>query len=113
MDEISTLGRTTIAEISGKESRRIEFDASAYVSPPESIEPLLGGDAAQNAKILLSLLSGETHGPARDIVRINAAGALQAAGAACDWDEALSRSSESIDSGAAMGVLARMQRLSA
>ncbi|MFM8682563.1 MAG: anthranilate phosphoribosyltransferase, partial [Chthoniobacterales bacterium] len=63
--------------------------------------------------ILVALLSGETQGPARDIVLINAAGALQAAGVAEGWDEALSRAAESIDSGAAMRVLTGMRRLSA
>jgi len=113
MDEISTLGPTTIAETSGSGSRQGEFDASAYVTPPESTEPLLGGDAAENARILLALLSGEKRGPARDIVLINAAGALQAAGANQGWDAALACAAESIDSGAAMRVLTAMRRLSA
>jgi anthranilate phosphoribosyltransferase len=113
MDEISTLGPTTIAETSGGKVRQTEFDASGYVSPPESVEPLLGGDAAQNAKILLSLLAGESKGPARDIVLINAAAALQAADTAVGWDEALAKAAESIDSGAANRVLSEMRRLSA
>ena len=113
MDEISTLGPTTIAEISGGEVREAEFDAAKYVPQPDSYDALLGGDASENARILVALLSGETQGPARDIVLINAAGALQAAGAAEGWDEALSRAAESIDSGAAMRVLAGMRRLSA
>ena len=113
MDEISTLGPTTIAETSDGKVRQTEFDASGYVSPPESVEPLLGGGAAQNAKILLSLLAGETKGPARDIVLINAAAALQAANAARGWDEALAKAAESIDSGAANRVLSEMRRLSA
>lgn len=113
MDEISTLGPTTIAEIAGGAIRQEEFDASQHVSRPESARDLLGGDASENAAILLSLLSGETKGPARDIVLVNAAGALQAAGAAEGWEEALSRAAESVDTGAAMRVLAEMRRLSA
>ena len=62
---------------------------------------------------MLSLLAGETQGPARDIVLINAAGALQAADAAVGWDEALAKAAESIDSGAANRVLSEMRRLSA
>jgi len=113
MDEISTLGPTTIAEISGGEMRQVEFDAARYVPRPENADALLGGDASENAQILLSLLSGESKGAARDIVLINAAGALQAAGAAEGWEEALSRAAESIDTGAALRVLAGMRRLSA
>lgn len=77
------------------------------------MDALRGGDAAENAKILLSILGGEQRGPARDIVLLNAAGALQVAGAAEDWAGAIARAEESIDSGAAMQALVKMRRLSA
>lgn len=113
MDEISTLAPTSIMEISGGGSRRREFDSSEYVPRPSSPEALRGGDAAANAKMLLSLLRGETRGAARDIVLLNAAGALQVAGVAATWPEAIARAEESIDSGAAMSALESMRRLAA
>jgi len=111
MDEISTLGTTTIAEVSGTEVSLSEFDASRFVDRPGSMENLLGGDADHNAGILRSILSGEARGPARDIVLLNAAGALQAARAATGWEEALARAAESLDSGAAQRVLDAMRRI--
>lgn len=113
VDEISTLGTTTIAEVSGGVVREWEFDASTFCERPESPACLLGGDAAQNAEILWSILSGELRGPARDIVLLNAAGALQAAEAVTGWDDALALAAESVDSGAAHRVLSEMRRLAA
>jgi anthranilate phosphoribosyltransferase len=46
-------------------------------------------------------------GPARDIVCVNAAAALSAAGLADDIEDGLQRAAESIDSGKAAGVLER------
>jgi anthranilate phosphoribosyltransferase len=112
MDEISTLGPTTISEVSATGSRQTEFDASAFFPRPAGVEELRGGDAGENADILLSILSGARRGAARDIVLLNAAGALQAAGAAAGWEESLASAAESVDSGAAMGVLTAMRRVS-
>lgn len=113
MDEISTLGPTTIAELSAGGSRQSEFDASKFFARPENIGHMRGGDAKENAQKLVSLLSGELHGPARDIVVLNAAAALQVAAAAPDWPSSIQKAEDSIDSGAARHVLAEMRRLSA
>ena len=113
MDEVSTMGTTIIAEASVEGSRRSEFSAAAFFPRPRNLEELRGGDAGENAKILLSILGGEARGPARDIAVLNAAAALQAGAAAESWEEGIERAEESIDSGAAMRVLRTMQRLSA
>lgn len=113
MDEISTLGPTTIADASADNRSAIEFDASQFFPRPTALDELRGGDAVQNARMLVSILSGEKRGPARDIVVLNAAGALQAAGVAAGWEAAIDKARESIDSGAAARVLAEMRRLSA
>jgi anthranilate phosphoribosyltransferase len=54
----------------------------------------------ENAKIVRSLLDGE-RGARRDIVLINAGGALWVAGAAENLEEGMELARESIDSGAA------------
>lgn len=113
MDEISTLGVTKVAETSRDNSRVFEFDASEFFPRPESVEQLRGGDAEENARILLSILAGERRGPARDIVVLNAAAALLVAEAAQDWAVALRQAEESIDSGSARRVLDNMRRIAA
>lgn len=111
MDEISTLGPTSIMEISAGAAQHREFDARDFFSRPPGPEALRGGDAKGNAQLLLSLLAGETRGAMRDIVLLNAAGALQAAGAADSWPEAIACAAESLDSGAARSVLDTMRRI--
>lgn len=101
MDEISTLGPTTVADTGG-EGR--EFQPSDFRVPVPGIEELRGGDAAKNASILLSILDGAT-GPRRDIVVANAAAAILVCGLAADLDEGMQRARESIDSGRARAVL--------
>ena len=70
-----------------------------------------GGDAEQNRAIAESILGGE-RGPARDIVLMNAALALVAAGVAVDFREGVMRAEESIDSGAARGKLDSLREIS-
>jgi anthranilate phosphoribosyltransferase len=77
------------------------------------LDDLLGGDAEENAVIVEKILSGSDHGPRRDIVLVNAAAAIQVANLASDWTDALTKASDSIDTGAAQAVLERMRQVSA
>ncbi|MGE4605799.1 MAG: anthranilate phosphoribosyltransferase, partial [Myxococcota bacterium] len=79
-----------------------EFDL-----PPPLAGALRGGDAKENAQIILSLLGGET-GARRDIVLLNAAGALWVAGVAESLAEGIELARHSIDSGAARNRLDRL-----
>lgn len=106
MDEISTLGPTKIMETGG-EAREVQ-PADLGVLPAR-LEDLRGGDAAENAALLLDILDG-TAGPARDIAVVNAAAALVVCGLAAGWDEGMQRARESIDSGCARAVLEAMRR---
>lgn len=72
--------------------------------PPASMADLKGGDAAFNAKVIRSVLEGET-GARRDIGVLNAAAALMVAGRVDDLPSGLTLASESIDSGRALAVL--------
>jgi anthranilate phosphoribosyltransferase len=78
---------------------------------------LRGGDVAHNADVVRRVLGGE-RGPVRDAVLLNAAAALAVyEQPAATVEEALptafARAAESIDSGAADGVLARWVEASA
>jgi anthranilate synthase/phosphoribosyltransferase len=113
MDEVSASGPTTIAE----------FDSAAggvrtYEVTPESVglargtlADIAGGDAAENAAIVHGILAGET-GPRRDVVLMNAAAALLAAGKAVDLAEGVALARESIESGRAIAALDALGDLS-
>lgn len=111
MDEISTLGPTLIAKVSGGKTTRDTVTPADLGVPAAALEALRGGDAPANAQLLSEMLRGERRGAARDIVAVNAAAALIVAGLTDDWAEARERAEESIDSGAAEQVLKRMRRV--
>ena len=74
-----------------------------------SLAALAGGDAADNARIALEILRG-AKGARRDIVLVNAAAGLLAAGRAADLRSALLMAEESIDSRRALRVLEKLQK---
>jgi anthranilate phosphoribosyltransferase len=104
LDEITTTGPTLAFEIrQGAVSRR-ELTPEDFGVPRARIEDLRGGDREVNREIVRSVLGGAA-GPKRDIVLVNAAAALVAAGMAQDFRQGVALAAESIDSGAASGKL--------
>ena len=75
-------------------------------------DALRGGDAAENARWLTRLLTGEEVGPSRETVILNAAAAFYVAGVAADLAEGCARARESLDSGAAGRALALLRETS-
>src|SRR2546425_3729453 len=104
LDEITITGPTRVAE--GREGNLHTYE----VTPEEfgirraRIEDLAGGDAAANAAIIREILSGKKS-PRRDVVLLNTAAALVAAGKADRLADAMAAAAHSIDSGAAAGKL--------
>jgi len=70
---------------------------------------LKGGDCARNCEIARAILAG-ARGPQRDIVLVNAAAALVAAGKVLTFPEGMRAAAASIDSGAAQGKLEALCR---
>ncbi len=67
-------------------------------------EDLSGGDPARNAAITNAVLDGEK-GPRRNVVLLNAAAALVAAGKADDFTGGIDLARKAIDAGAAKAKL--------
>ena len=111
LDEITTTGPTKISEWRDGSVHTYEFDAASIGVPRANPTALKGGDSDENARALRSCLEGGD-GPVRDIVVVNAAGALVASGVAPDMAAAYAHASESVDSGAALGKLDGLIRLS-
>ncbi len=104
MDEISLAGPTTVAEAVDGRVRVYEVQPEDYGFSPAPREALLGGEAAENARILRRVLEGE-RGPCRDIVVLNAAPAIVAGMGASTIQEGLVAAEESLDSGSALAKL--------
>jgi len=110
LDELTTTNTSTLWEIRGGVERRT-FDPTEVGIGRSSAADLRGGSAEDNAKVATRLLDGGD-GPIRDVVCLNAACALVAAGVAGDLREGVARSGEAIDSGRAKKTLERFRDVS-
>jgi len=108
LDEVSISSRTYVVEILGNEIRQFMMTPEDFAIPSARMDAILGGNARENAKIIESIFRGE-RGPKRDVVLLNTAPALVAAGAASTWKEGIRLAAESIDSGAALRKLEELR----
>jgi anthranilate phosphoribosyltransferase len=107
LDEITTTGPTDAWEVrAGKVEHRMLEPADFAVQEASGAD-LQGGDRQQNREIANAVLSG-ARGPQRDIVLVNAAAALVAAGKAETFFEGMALGVVSIDSGAAKAKVAAL-----
>jgi anthranilate phosphoribosyltransferase len=104
LDEISISGETQVAEVKQGVVRRFTVTPEEFGVSRAPLESLRGGSAADNAAIIRRVLDGEA-GPPRDIVVINAAATLVAAGIAADFREAANLAGKTLSSGSAADKL--------
>jgi anthranilate phosphoribosyltransferase len=104
LDEITISGPTRIAEVRDGQVHTYEVTPEEFGINRAPIEAVSGGDAAENARIIQEVLSGKKS-PCRDVVLLNAAATLVAAGRANRLSEAMPMAVNSIDSGAAAAKL--------
>jgi anthranilate phosphoribosyltransferase/anthranilate synthase/phosphoribosyltransferase len=107
LDEITTTGPTKITCLDDGQINTITFYPEEAGLKRARSQDLTGGTAADNAAIALAVLKGEK-GPARDVVLLNAAFGLLAAGVERSLAGAMATAAASIDSGAALAKLREM-----
>ncbi len=107
LDEITITGPTRVGEVRDGIVRTYVVAPEEFGIKRSLIESLAGGDATDNAAIVREVLSGKKS-PRRDVVLLNSAAALVAAGRADHVAEAIPLAAQSIDSGAAAGKLAAL-----
>jgi anthranilate phosphoribosyltransferase len=86
---------------------RSVVDPSDLGLAPAFDADLTGGDPAENAAFVRSVLDG-THGPHRDIVLLNAGAGLVVAGLAPALPDGVAMAAQSVDSGAAAAALDKL-----
>ena len=104
LDEITISGPTRIGEVRDGQVHAYEVTPEEFGLPRATLEDISGGDAAMNAALIRDVLHGKKS-PRRDVVVLNAAAALVAAGRADHLRDAAPLAIEAIDSGAAAGKL--------
>jgi anthranilate phosphoribosyltransferase len=104
LDEITITGSTRIAEVRDGQMRSYEVVPEEFGLQRSTLDDISGGDAAHNAALIRKILQGEKSAR-RDVVLLNAAAALVAAGRSDHLHDALVFTKHSIDSGAALKKL--------
>lgn len=105
LDELTTAGVTRLTELCEGEIHTSEYEPSQFGLKTSNSQDLLGGDAEQNASIILSILEDKESGPKMDIAILNAGAALYVAEKADSIAEGLDLARQTIASGAAMEKL--------
>ncbi|MBE3134014.1 MAG: anthranilate phosphoribosyltransferase [Acidobacteria bacterium] len=111
LDEISTTGYSKVSECREGTVGTFYVHPSDFGLPVSTRAALAGGSVGANADIAKAILEG-AHGPARDIVVLNAGAALFIAGRAASIREGIALAESAIDCGAAMGTLENLVKLS-
>ncbi|MFO7813212.1 MAG: anthranilate phosphoribosyltransferase [Pelovirga sp.] len=110
MDEITLTGATTIAAIDSDGVTLFTITPEQFGLTSCVLADLQGGDAARNAEIVSAILAG-TPGAQRDIVLLNSAYALLAAGLVETVPAGIAMAAQAIDDGRAAEVLEELVRM--
>ena len=100
LDEISVCAPTRVSELKNGLIRTYDITPEQFFGDRAKSTDLLGGNPDKNAAITHNILHGEK-GPKRDVILLNTAAALVAAGQAEDLTEGIRMSEKAIDEGAA------------
>jgi anthranilate phosphoribosyltransferase len=111
LDELSTSGPSRVVELNEGRTTEWTIDPAELGLENSPLEAIAGGDADENAAAIREVFSG-TAGPKRDVVLLNAAAGLVAAGRAEDMKAAMTLAADSVDSGAAARALDSLIRVS-
>jgi len=114
IDELTTTGESVVARIEEDANGETKLKAARVTPemaglPRATLDQFTGGDVAENAALLYDVLTG-IPGARRDIVLLNAAAGLVAAGLAGDLKEGVTMGAEAIDSGQAAATLAKLRQ---
>ena len=111
MDEITITGSTLVLEVTEGRVTEHVWQPADFGVARASLADLAAPAKADNLRLAGEVLAGRP-GPCRDIVTVNAAAALVAAGVAPGLREGVKLAAESIDSGSARARLEALIRVS-
>jgi len=115
IDELTTTGESVVARVEEGEPGAVPTLKAARVTPEmaglprATLDQFIGGDIETNSSLLYDVLTG-VPGARRDIVLLNAAATLVAAGLANDLKEGVALGAQAVDSGEAAATLARLRK---
>ncbi|WP_028593539.1 anthranilate phosphoribosyltransferase [Paenibacillus assamensis] len=107
LDEIGLSAPTRISELRNGDLRTYELTPEDMGLRTQSLSDVLGGEAADNAKIIVNILNGE-RGAHRDIVLANAGACIYVSGQADSIREGVQIAADMIDTGKANSKLQQL-----
>jgi anthranilate phosphoribosyltransferase len=107
LDELTITGETRIVEVADQRTEEWFVSPGDVGVEPADLRELAGGEPAENAAVVREVLNG-AGGPAREVIALNAGAAIMVGGGAGDLADGVVKARESIDSGAAADVLAKL-----
>jgi anthranilate phosphoribosyltransferase len=111
LGDVTLADTTRVIEVRGESTREFSWRPEDFGIPTQTLEELTVDGPATSAQIIRNILLGRP-GPARDIVVLNAAAALIAAGKESEPKNAAARAAAAIDSGHAQALLAQLAEMS-
>ncbi len=112
LDEITTTGRTRVAEVKDGEVRIYDFEPERFGLRRARLEELAGGSPEENAAAVHRVFSGGEAGALTDVTALNAGAALYVSGIAATLEEGVERAREALASGAAAAKLEELRSFS-
>jgi anthranilate phosphoribosyltransferase len=109
LDELALSGPSEVAEVRDGRVREYRVAPEEFGLQRAPLAALEGGDAEVNAAILRAVFAGEP-GARRDVVLLNAAAVLVAAGLAGTMAEGVALAAKVVDDGAVTGLVAALGR---
>ena len=111
LDELTTLTRSSVIEVRDGSQRSYEIDPATFGLHHDDPGAVRGGDTRTNVDLARRVLDGERIGQ-RDVVVLNAAAGLVAAGLWDDVAAGVELAAASLDDGRAAAVLESLVRVS-
>ena len=105
LDEISLLGKTRICELRDGKLSTYEIAPEDFGLQRCKLEDIRTGTPESNAATIRDVFAGRLHGPRRDAIVLNAAGALICGDKAQNFPEGIALAQKLIDGGAAQHKL--------
>ncbi len=117
IDELTTTGESVVGRVEENQAGERQLKAARITPemaglPRATLDQFVGGDIETNRALLYDVLTG-VPGARRDIVLLNAAAVLVAAGLAGDLKQGVAMGAEAIDSGQAAATLEKLRRFGA
>ena len=112
MDELGISGISYAAELKDSNIKQYEIDPQSYGLKLAPLEAIAGGDAKENAKIMLSIFDNTATEAQRDIVLLNTAASLMVDGLARDIQDGLEMGREALGNARAKKKLKQIVEIS-